>query len=76
MRRRPAEWRIDGYSKIKKKSLSLTMYLHGDCKREKLNLEFLRDLKDLALNLETSVATLLTLGEAELRMKTINLNFT
>ena len=52
------------------------MYLHGDCKREKLNLEFLRDLRDLALNLETSVATLLTLGEAELRMKTINLNFT
>ena len=43
MRRRPAEWRIDGYSKIKK-TLSLTMYLHGDCKREKLNLEFLREI--------------------------------
>ena len=50
--RRPAEWRIDGYSEIKK-CLSLTMYLHWNCKREKLNLEFLRDVRDLALNLET-----------------------
>ena len=50
--RRPAEWRIDDCSKIKK-MLIPDFVLILELRKGKVNLEFLRDVRDLALNLET-----------------------